>query len=716
MSTTIDTYLRWAQGNVGNEVALDQAHSGQLDRASNQVSALARFFNTASATEMRKDTMADFIRALGTEFGSTLAQTALSKVGLSATSKLTGQGIRAAFDKAEELRDEEQAVLAANLKLVGNETVGETLGRYARQHDTHRCLQLYSQYRAIAVDLLGEMPLDPDSHADFVARVDHLKAKLNELPDRRGYGGLDQVLRDERDALVRALVDKVVQSQIMVGDRPRSPANDADFTSLWHTAALKGLEALRADSKNAAMQIKLDTLIRYLQSPASTTVFDAQIPIRTSVHKALAKILYKDVTSQVGRRDREFSEPLLAKAIAAGYRQALNERDWPAVDKTFDAAISSRAIKLQSVIVPGEKIGRQGNAPQGPIGDGYEPNVHGYMCHSAGTPHAVNLAVSSLSVKNDATGQFDLAFQGIRHGVHCAWEIENPTIRRQANIQRAREAVIAAYLASHPNPPAGPGAVVNMDLVSVSLLTPDFLRRGSSGERKMLREQTEAWDALRQGFTFEHGGQTVRIKPNILKFNFGVNAFAVRAPGLVGLGGGWEISRPMNKTAFAALDNMVQGFLTIPPANPEMQQRQQNVRILFNQVKSVLEQGEERWDHNDAYKAAARIVVLTHLMGATPCWNCKSGKDRTGQMDVECKFLSTLIAKGLPIPAPGSELSPEQQGLFRAIAFEGGNFEIQKTNTGFGGYKTGGVHSIPARLGGPQYRAFQKGGSDYVGV
>ena len=28
----------------------------------------------------------------------------------------------------------------------------------------------------------------------------------------------------------------------------------------------------------------------------------------------------------------------------------------------------------------------------------------------------------------------------------------------------------------------------------------------------------------------------------------------------------------------------------------------------------------------------------------------RSGKDRTGQMDVECEFLSTLIARGETIP------------------------------------------------------------------
>ena len=113
---------------------------------------------------------------------------------------------------------------------------------------------------------------------------------------------------------------------------------------------------------------------------------------------------------------------------------------------------------------------------------------------------------------------------------------------------------------------------------------------------------------------------------------------------------------------------------------------------------------------------AARIAVLANLIGAVPCWNCKSGKDRTGEMDVECKFLSTLIARGEDIPAPGAPPTKDQQSLFRAIALEGGNFEVQKANTGFEGFKTGGVDSIPERLGGKQFREFHAGGSKYVGV
>ena len=85
-------------------------------------------------------------------------------------------------------------------------------------------------------------------------------------------------------------------------------------------------------------------------------------------------------------------------------------------------------------------------------------------------------------------------------------------------------------------------------------------------------------------------------------------------------------------------------------------------------------------------------------------------------MDVECKFLSALIARGEPIPEPGARLTESQKGLFRSIALEGGNFEMQKMNTGLAGFKTGGVDSIVERLGGKQYRNLHRGGAEFVKV
>lgn len=136
----------------------------------------------------------------------------------------------------------------------------------------------------------------------------------------------------------------------------------------------------------------------------------------------------------------------------------------------------------------------------------------------------------------------------------------------------------------------------------------------------------------------------------------------------------------------------------------------------MNQFTDILQTHAERCDDHDACKAPARVAVLTSLMDGVPCWNCKSGKDRTGELDVECKFLATLIDRGLPIPAPGEELASEQKQLFRSIARQGGNHELQVYNTGLAGFKTGGVASIPERLGGPAARAAHKGAADFVAV
>ena len=281
--------------------------------------------------------------------------------------------------------------------------------------------------------------------------------------------------------------------------------------------------------------------------------------------------------------------------------------------------------------------------------------------------------------------------------------------------------MIAAFLANPANAQKIQNGEIRLLMTSVALLTPDsfrhaFTKGGSSDERQMLQEQKAAWEAVsRNGVTFRHNGQTVTIRPQVLTFNLGVNEGAVKYSSFVtaDLAGGWTRSAEMNRAAHHALLPHVQAFLQDPNVP---QAKRQAVQTLFNQCARIQAAGGERKDGHDAYKVAARYAVLTHLMGGTPCWNCKSGKDRTGQMDVECKFLATLIARGEPIPEPGAKLTEEQQGLFRAIALEGGNFEMQKINTGFAGFKTGGVTSIAERLGGQEYRAFHKGGSDFIGV
>ena len=225
---------------------------------------------------------------------------------------------------------------------------------------------------------------------------------------------------------------------------------------------------------------------------------------------------------------------------------------------------------------------------------------------------------------------------------------------------------------------------VDLDMTSVALLTPDttrhtFMKGSSKDERAMLMGQTAAWGAVeRTGVTFRFNGREIRVKPHIVTFNVGVNEGAVKMGGIApNRAGGWDLSDRMNRRAFKTLTQEVMAFINGKSGDAKTKAA---AFTLFNQCRNVLVLKGERKDSHDAYKVAARLAVLSYLIGKVPCFNCKSGKDRTGEMDVECKFLSALIARGEPIPEPGAQLTEEQKGLFRAIALQGGNFEFQKLN------------------------------------
>ena len=425
-------------------------------------------------------------------------------------------------------------------------------------------------------------------------------------------------------------------------------------------------------------------------------------------------------------RGFKMNDSIVFQRLNAGYRQVLNERPWPVISKTLSASVGNRPVEITSTILPAEQLGHSQQAPRGPIAGGYPESVHGYMCHSADANHAVNLAVSKLTVA-DPAGAPRLAFCGVRHGVHCAWEIRDAQARAEANAHRVEETVIAAFMAKYsvpenarPLPQPGPEGVVTVDLniTSVALLTPDKTRHwishgSATDERRMLMDQTDAWDAVsRNGVTFQFNGRQVRVKPHVVTFNVGVNEGAVKLSGIApNRAGGWDISDEMNKRAFETFTNEVMTFVNDKTADANARAA---ALALFNQCRNVFVLKGERVDSHDAYKVAARLAVLSRLIGKVPCWNCKSGKDRTGEMDVECKFLSVLIARGEDIPKPGAKLTEEQKGLFRAIALQGGNFEIQKMNVGVAGFKTGSVSSIAERLGGKKYRNLHRGGSDHV--
>ena len=86
----------------------------------------------------------------------------------------------------------------------------------------------------------------------------------------------------------------------------------------------------------------------------------------------------------------------------------------------------------------------------------------------------------------------------------------------------------------------------------------------------------------------------------------------------------------------------------------------------------------------------SRLSVIASLGGWVVHFNCRSGKDRTGFLDAEIKFLTYQIwrrSQNLPVSAPGQQVLTEEKEAWRHILLETGNVKIQELNTGLKGSK-----------------------------
>ena len=108
------------------------------------------------------------------------------------------------------------------------------------------------------------------------------------------------------------------------------------------------------------------------------------------------------------------------------------------------------------------------------------------------------------------------------------------------------------------------------------------------------------------------------------------------------------------------------------------------------------------------YALTARVLTLGWIAGMTPHFNCRSGKDRTGLVDVEVKFLYYQLAceiAGRPVSRLGEPRQAHEESAWRSIVLDGGNQEIQEYNTGYRGSKLD-HSSLHERIGAENWREF----------
>lgn len=540
-------------------------------------------------------------------------------------------------------------------------------------------------------------------------------------PNEHPLPVLHQLKQDIQDRI--AVLTSRADDETNVPDPVSKDAIEKDL-NLWKAVGEKVIRSLEDTTGTAALSKRQEDLNALLKDwlkarlDSGTNSADNSFNVKTVMKdfkddfKAFLKRSIKDKGYQVPKK--------LGKTLKELFNAELNQQPWDPIRKTFITVLENakgevKNCNVTSLITPAKHISGADTSLD-------YTDVNGVMCHcTTEEKHSVNLAQSQFFVNDERPGSSPKEiFNGIRHAVLSAYGLEKGQRRQDANKARAIETAKAAFL-SRPDliekALANPNAPVTVRMTSVSLLTTTNI---GCKEGSMTKDQERAWAAINgQPITVkvkraDNSEVEVTIQPDVTNFTLSSNP-----PKMIGFFGGvgfrWVNVQQSNKTAFAKFMARVDEFLAdnATSSDPEVQKKCQYVSVLRSQLRTIWDAETYMKESGGAYKASARVAVMSYLMGDVPCWNCKSGKDRTGMMDAECKLLALLIEQGRDIPPPGSKMSKNDTQLYRDMVLKSGNLEMQKYNTGLGGYKAlGEASTIKRRLGNWLKRA--KGASRYA--
>ncbi len=249
--------------------------------------------------------------------------------------------------------------------------------------------------------------------------------------------------------------------------------------------------------------------------------------------------------------------------------------------------------------------------------------------------------------------------------------------RRKAALNRAREVFLSEALGnSMMLERIQNGEPVHFN--SISLITPDPFRHflaklmpnkyRRNDELTMRRAEVQAWQDLQAEITagrLEINQKVVNAK--IRSFSVGVNKMSLGDGSTLSrsLTSGWKQVEPENLAALIELignpeqagGGLFGGQLKDALVQHESVRTQARMRGDWETVAKEAEQIAElerlavqlanmwnRGDHRHAadqpYKFAARLALLSARLNSGTAFNCKSGKDRTAQLDMEVKLLA----------------------------------------------------------------------------
>ncbi|OED42732.1 hypothetical protein ACH42_11660 [Endozoicomonas sp. (ex Bugula neritina AB1)] len=396
----------------------------------------------------------------------------------------------------------------------------------------------------------------------------------------------------------------------------------------------------------------------------------------------------------------------IQRRIETARNSVMKEESWKPIEKHLSVRIGDRFYECTSQIIPATNL--TVDLLQEPAGeqkaDIFPSQYMGKGCPSAVRDeaiHAVNLCETRMDSKNGEQ------FRALRSGALSAFGIKDSKKRAEASKNRAREVILSALrIELERNPDAlTQGKPVPLRVLSTSLLTPDEGRHYShihDDEYAMYLEQVKAVKEVEQEIRdkgtldmMDQSGHlvTVPVELDVITMNFGVNPLALNffkkrlvLP--------WEVATKESRRSLEVfMGNLepgapVDGWAGEFIENEDSDHDKQIVIQLVNQIRQLYVTENYKSEGEDAYKMAERLQVLAYKLGVIGHFNCKSGKDRTGEADASIKRLMAQIDVLGYVPDPNLPLSREEQVLRQSFYFLTGNIELQRKNLNLPGYKT----------------------------
>lgn len=341
----------------------------------------------------------------------------------------------------------------------------------------------------------------------------------------------------------------------------------------------------------------------------------------------------------------------------------------------------------------------------------------------ANTTHSINASLDTLTAQDGA-----LLYSGVRSGVYTTPKIKDQKTRLEAANKRfdenllialeSKEWVFSAYKTSSANNPIEL-TIADIGLLSGKMGSLNPCKPKDMGNEGIMQDEQFAFlkEANNQAreITYKNTDgvqKTIWVKPKIIAFNFGVQAFDATLSKVTGVRNYAE-----NAAALEALKSEINSKINslnqhIEKLNESdftaniknLEIEKQTIELLRDQLDEMAKT-DTIYDpqHGDNYAFTARLNLLCFKLGITPMIHCKSGKDRTARLLEETKFLAIQIHelvistkdKSLDetrallknkFPQTG-ELRLNQQELLFEVSMNSGNDIVQKNCTGHPGNK-----------------------------